>query len=244
MIDMFRHRLLLLAAFAVLLALTATLIVSCLCDSKKDSDDDNDTSHSRDDDDTAIEDDDDTTPPADCEIIHCAQPEWANFPHRRTGTCFPDECFVEPDNWLDDCYHYVLPTCLDAVVLDGRMWARCSTDHTMHFCAVCNAEGLEFCGYDAWRLPILEEALSLYDPSQPPETPPWYETPIHIRRPFELKNYRIWLSVNEDATVDDFGGVFDYSINGWETLSPTGCRPVALFVRDLTDGDTGEKPND
>ncbi len=82
----------------------------------------------------------------------------------------------------------------DQIVYDrksGLMWQKGGSDNMSFKNAKEWVEQLDFAGFDDWRLPTLEEAMSLMEPEQNNHR---YIDPI-----FDSKQYRIW-------TADQFKG--------------------------------------
>lgn len=234
------RRLMWLAVFAALVVLGMAFVVSCSCkshDNDNDNDDDSgdDISHRDDDNDDNNNDatDDDSAPPADCQIVQCEPHDYGRLPSVRTGACFPEECEEASNTWSCDGLDISRLLCDEAVILNGKMWTQCSTYAVAHFCAACGAQVLDFCGYDDWRLPTYQEARSLYDPSRRRDPPgSWGEA--YIREPFRLyDSTRVWLFVDENATLDDFGPRYCYRNDDLGDALPFDCTVSGFFIRDL-----------
>ena len=155
------------------------------------------------------------------------------------------QAWKEADEADSDCSNcptfdagYLRLMCEYAVDINGLTWTVCSTNMAdredddefgSYYCNSCFVKWMEFCGYDDWRLPTIEELQSLYDPDNPKPTE---SLDAYIMEPFILSIYLVFSS--ETTNVENGGVVFVYDFEGGEKQKDGhsyGLHRTALAVR-------------
>lgn len=110
----------------------------------------------------------------------------------------------------------------DTAVIDALMWAQRSNGEDLPWEeADAYCETLELDGHDDWRLPTLEEAMAVHDPSN--------EDNGHVMSPLQLDGCCMWSSTSlEELSAEEVGVRSDQRDDPagyhWGFLFPAGIR--------------------